>query len=66
MDNLSKNKHRESNNDYIYYNELNEKDFYPPEDNRLYIACVDDIDDGDNFDDYAVWFWETYEDEIYN
>ena len=48
------------------YVEISERDFYPPKDDRLYVSCVDDICGGDNFNDYAVLFWEAYEDEIYS
>lgn len=52
---------------YIYdrYN-LTEKDFYPPEDTRLYQSGIDDIYDGDNFAEYVESFWDMYEDEIYD
>lgn len=45
---------------------LTEKDFYPPEDKRVYRSGVDDIIDGDNFEDYAQWFYDNYEDEIFD
>lgn len=46
--------------------ELTEKDFYPPEDTRVYRSMVEDIVDGDNFADYAKSFYEDYEDEIFD
>ena len=54
------------NDDANYNVELSERDFYPPKDDRLHVSCVDDICGGDNFNDYAVLFWEAYEDEIYS
>lgn len=45
---------------------IQESDFYPPEDGRLYRSGVDDVPDGDCFDGYAREFWEFYEDDIYN
>ena len=45
---------------------LTEKDFYPPEDTRKYESLVEDIDGGDNFEDYAEWFYDNYEDEIFD
>lgn len=48
------------------YYELTEKDFYPPEDTRLYKSLVEDIDGGDNFNDYAKWFYKHYEKEIFD
>ena len=62
MKNLNKNY-----NDNIENNsELTEEDFSPPEDNRLYWSCVDDITGGDNFEDYVYFFWAAYENEIYD
>ena len=49
-------------NNYV----LTEKDFYPPEDKRIYRSGVNDIVDGDNFDDYAKWFYDNYEDELFD
>lgn len=48
------------------YRELTEADFYPPEDPRVYASGIDDIDGGDNFTEYAEYFWETYGYEIYD
>ena len=48
------------------YYRITEKDFYPPEDTRLYESGIEDIDDGDNFDDYVKWFYNNYEHEIFD
>ena len=48
------------------YYELSEKDFYPPEDTRYYHSNVENINGGDNFADYAEYFFETYGKEIFN
>ncbi len=48
------------------YYELTEKDFYPPEDTRTFNSMVEDIDGGDNFYDYAKWFYKNYEKEIFD
>lgn len=45
---------------------MDESTFYPPQDDRLYCSGVYDICGGDNFNDFSVWFWETYEDEIFD
>lgn len=45
--------------------ELDEKSFYPPDDDRLCCSGIDDIEGGDNYEDYVKWFWDEYEDEIY-
>ena len=42
---------------------LSEEDFYPPEDTRILHSGVEDIDDGDNFNDYLKYFFSTYYDE---
>lgn len=59
--------HTKDNEDYLdgYY-ELTERDFYPPEDTRVYASSIDDIDDGDNFAEYAEYFWETYENHLFD
>lgn len=46
--------------------EITEKDFYPPEDTRLYSSLIEDIDDGDNFADYIKYFYECYYDELFD
>ena len=48
------------------YHEISEKDFYPPEDNRLYQSWINDIRNGDNFSDYVKWFYSMYENEIFD
>ena len=45
---------------------LTEKDFYPPEDTRLYCSGIEDIDGGDNFSDYAKFFFNSYGKEIFD
>lgn len=58
----------DSNQKYypIDYCELSEKDFYPPEDKRVFKSGVEDINNGDNFEDYSKWFYENYEDELFD
>lgn len=51
--------------DLDYY-ELTEKDFYPPEDTRLYCSGIEDINGGDNFSDYAKFFYNNYGKEIFD
>lgn len=48
------------------YVEIRESDFYPPSDDRLHTFGIDDIDGEESYDDYVKWFWEEYEDEIYD
>ena len=48
------------------YYELSEKDFYPPEDTRYYQSGVEDICGGDNFADFVEYFFNTYEEEIFD
>ena len=48
------------------YCELTEQSFYPPLDDRVYTSGIDDIEGGDNFAEYAEYFWETYEEDIYD
>lgn len=46
--------------------EITEKDFYPPEDTRLYQSGIEDICDGDNFSDYIKFFYSQYEEELFD
>ena len=46
--------------------ELDSQSFYPPQDDRVYTSGIDDIYDGDNFAEYVSYFWETYEEDIYD
>ena len=48
------------------YFKLTEKDFYPPEDTRLYCSGIEDINGGDNFSDYVKYFFDIYEKEIFD
>ena len=48
------------------YYELTEQDFYPPLDDRVYTSGIDDIEGGDNFAEYAEYFWEEYGHELYD
>ena len=56
-------KSRKQDSDYY---ELSEKDFYPPEDTRYYRSGVADIKGGDNFADYAEYFFDAYGEEIFD
>lgn len=46
--------------------ELSEKDFYPPEDTRTWRSGVMDVPHGDSFEEYSSWFYETYEDDLFD
>ena len=45
---------------------LSDKDFYPPEDNRCFKSGVEDINDGDTFEDYARWFYGNYSEYLFD
>lgn len=55
-------KYKKIKSDYV----ITEKDFYPPEDTRLYCSGIEDIDGGDNFIDYVKYFLETYEEDLFD
>jgi hypothetical protein len=57
---------KNSNTKLDNYYELTEKDFYPPEDTRIYCSGIEDINGGDNFDDYIQSFYEEYADELFD
>ena len=42
---------------------LSEKDFYPTSDDRCWKSNLDDIKGGDNFADYAEYYFRTYIEE---
>ena len=46
--------------------ELSEKDFYPPEDKRVFRSGVNDIPNGDNFNDYCEYFYENYGEDLFD
>ena len=46
--------------------ELDERSFYPPQDDRIYTSGIYDIEGGDCFHGYAEYFWEEYGYEIYD
>ena len=50
------------------YLSCEERDYYSPEeiDDRLYQSDVDDIDGGDNFADYARYFFNTYGEDLFD
>lgn len=55
-------------NNYVFSEEdfcLTEKDFYPPEDNRVLKSLVRDIHGGDNFAKYSEYIFDLYESENY-
>ena len=45
--------------------ELSEEDFYPPEDKRLYQTGMQSTR-YDSYDEYVQWFYETYEEELFD
>lgn len=47
------------------YDVLTEQDFYPPSDDRVLTSNIDDIEDGDSFDDYCKEFFELLDEEEY-
>lgn len=52
-------------NKITYNNVLSEKDFYPPEDNRVLKSNIYDIYKGDTFAEYAKEIFDLYESEDY-
>ena len=47
------------------YDCLTGKSFYPPSDDRYLESYIEDIEDGDNFADFCVEFFELLEEEGY-
>ena len=44
---------------------LEESDFYPPPDNRVWKSLIEDIDGGDNFADYCKDLFKLLDEEEY-
>lgn len=47
-------------------NELNDKSFYPPTDERMHDIGIEDISREYTYDDYLSEFWELYEKELFD
>ena len=47
-------------------NELNDKSFYPPVDERMHDIGIEDISNEYTYDDYLKEFWELYEKELFD
>lgn len=45
---------------------MTEKDSYRIEDDRTFESGVEDIDGGDTFLDYAKWFFDNYEEDLFD
>lgn len=50
---------------YSHEDVLNERDFYPPPDDRVWESYIEDIEDGDNFADYCRYFFSICDEEEY-
>ena len=48
------------------FRELTEEDFLPPEDDRMIRSGVCDVFGGDCFADYAEYFWDEYENHLFD
>ena len=44
---------------------LEESDFYPPSDDRVWESIIEDIEGGDNFADYRKEFFKILDEEEY-
>lgn len=47
-------------------NPLTEEDFYPPPDERYLKSGVEDIRDGDCFEEYITYFFQEYGEEMFD
>ena len=47
-------------------NLLMEEDFYPPPDRRYLKSGVEDIRDGDCFEEYITYFFDEYGEEMFD
>lgn len=46
--------------------EISERDFYPPQDERVFSSGICDVPNGDAFYGYAEYFWEEYENHLFD
>lgn len=51
-----------NSNTYI----LTKSDFLPPYDDRLYDFGIEDVPNGDSYNEYVKEFWELYEEELFD
>lgn len=54
--------------DYIWKDDdfcLEQSDFYPPPDDRVWESYIEDIEGGDNFADYCREFFQMLDEEEY-
>lgn len=56
----------ELNKNTCCMNELNDKSFYPPTDERMHDIGIEDISREYTYDDYLSEFWELYEKELFD
>lgn len=48
------------------YYEITEEDFYPAQDDRIYMSNVEDISNGDNYEDYSEYFFSNFENDLFD
>ena len=50
----------------LHYPVLEDNDFYPVPDDRIHFCGIDDIPDGDNYDEFAEEFYELYGEDLFD
>jgi hypothetical protein len=45
---------------------LTEQSFYPPFDDRFHCLGIEDVPNGDTYDEYLEDFWKLYENELFD
>lgn len=63
QDNYAPNYSNDNILNYLNKNVLNERDFYPPPDDRIWESYIEDIEDGDTFVDYCKEFFILCDEE---
>lgn len=49
------------------FNNITKKDFYPPQDERVFRSGVLDVPfGGDSYEDYSKWFYNNYSDDLFD
>ena len=46
--------------------DLDEKSYYPPEDQRMIKSRIADMSETDNYDEYIRSFFQDYEEELFD
>ena len=50
----------------VLMDDMDEKDYYPPADQRMIQSRIADMSETDNYDEYIRSFFQDYEEELFD